>query len=50
MLLFPAYAGVILTLSAGVNTRDAFPRVCGGDPGRGPGGYIHLRFSPRMRG
>ena len=49
-LLFPAYAGVIPLANAGYDVKNAFPRVCGGDPDFPACFFVSGGFSPRMRG
>ena len=48
--LFPAYAGVILRTGRKRGDKNAFPRICGGDPST----FYNLIgsdiFSPHMRG
>ena len=50
LVLFPAYAGVILKDYAVAKWNDTIPRLCGGDPNR-----VHFVsnitvYSPPMRG
>ena len=48
--LFPAYAGVILTLEEAKEEMWAFPRICGGDPLKRRTLRKLGDFSPHMRG
>ena len=50
MMLFPAYAGVILIEEKRDVLILSFPRVCGGDPGAPGINRDRKTFSPRMRG
>ena len=49
-MVFPAYAGVILSDFQKVVTVLRIPRVCGGDPILLAGLSEILEYSPRMRG
>ncbi len=48
--LFPAYAGVILRVTAGNYSCYAFPRIRGGDPSKTYGLVVQPGFSPHTRG
>ena len=48
--LFPAYAGVILEISATFTPPFSFPRTCGGDPRDQTILTTFDAFSPHMRG
>ena len=48
--LFPAYAGVILSLPASNVVKIAFPRIRGGDPARLFFVNLTFFFSPHTRG
>ncbi len=50
IVVFPAYAGVILNAHMHMCTAHSFPRVCGGDPIAAIKEKKMLKFSPRMRG
>ena len=50
MILFPAYAGVILDLPEGWEEEKPFPRLRGGDPGAFPVSGSGTAFSPPTRG
>ena len=49
-IVFPAYAGVILTGKIAIEEVEGIPRVCGGDPNPSNVLFLMLRYSPRMRG
>ena len=48
--LFPAYAGVILSVTRCRAASATFPRLCGGDPHETLGNRSMLHFSPPVRG
>lgn len=48
--LFPAHAGVILSIQRLQAESHSFPRTRGGDPVEGSGGIIVEGFSPHTRG
>ena len=50
MLLFPAYAGVILSNSPLVVYTKPFPRIRGGDPSTHDYRTREMHFSPHTRG
>ena len=48
--LFPAYAGVILTLVLSALSVSTFPRLRGGDPSSESSSWEPVNFSPPTRG
>ncbi len=48
--VFPAYAGVILTIKEACKQLGSVPRVCGGDPYLKTSQRRLIKCSPRMRG
>ena len=48
--LFPAYAGVILSMSIIEWLQQPFPRIRGGDPFKHFMGEVEETFSPHTRG
>ena len=48
--LFPAYAGVILSLRAESSPSSSFPRIRGGDPWEALLSDLMDAFSPHTRG
>ncbi len=49
-MVFPAYAGMILSIPMHFFYHISFPRVCGGDPNDSLITTVFDEFSPRMRG
>ena len=50
IILFPAYAGVILLTNSLGFPFDSFPRTCGGDPDAVFKAEVTNNFSPHTRG